>query len=50
MRDHYTKSGQGFILVYAINSRNSFEEISVQRDQILRVKGKVLPNSFKNEC
>jgi len=38
MRDQYMRTGQGFILVYAITSRSSFDEISSFRDQILRVK------------
>jgi GTPase KRas protein len=40
MRDQYMRTGQGFILVYAITSRSSFDEISSFRDQILRVKDK----------
>lgn len=38
MRDQYMRTGQGFLLVYAITSRGSFEEINQFRDQILRVK------------
>ena len=34
------RTGQGFMLVYAITSRSSFDEISSFRDQILRVKDK----------
>jgi GTPase KRas protein len=40
MRDQYMRTGQGFILVYAIISRASFDEISSFREQILRVKDK----------
>jgi GTPase KRas protein len=40
MRDGYMRTGQGFILVYAINSRSSFDEIHDFRAQILRVKDK----------
>ncbi len=40
MRDQYMRTGQGFMLVYAITSRSSFDEISSFRDQILRVKDK----------
>jgi GTPase KRas protein len=38
MRDSYMRTGQGFILVYAIDSRSSFEELHEFRSQILRVK------------
>jgi len=38
MRDQYMRSGQGFLCVYSITSRGSFEEISSFREQILRVK------------
>ncbi|KAL6055854.1 Ras GTPase [Balamuthia mandrillaris] len=38
MRDQYMRTGQGFLCVYAINSRTSFEEIISFREQILRVK------------
>lgn len=38
MRDSYMRSGQGFILTYAITSRTSFDELQEFHDQILRVK------------
>lgn len=38
MRDQYMRSGQGFLCVYSITNRDSFEEISTFREQILRVK------------
>ena len=38
MRDQYMRTGQGFILVYSITSRSSFEELPVFHNQILRVK------------
>lgn len=38
MRDQYIRSGQGFIIVYSITSRPSFENLSTFHDQILRVK------------
>jgi len=38
MRDQYMRTGQGFILTYAITSRQSYDEISQFREQILRVK------------
>jgi len=34
------RTGEGFLLVYSITSRNSFEEISTFYQQILRVKDK----------
>ena len=38
MRDQYVRTAQGFILVYSITSRHTFEELSPIRDQILRIK------------
>lgn len=38
MRDQYMRTGQGFIMVYSITSRSSFEEITSFRNQIQRVK------------
>jgi len=38
MRDQYMRTGQGFLMVYAITSRSSLEELITFRDQILRVK------------
>jgi GTPase KRas protein len=40
MRDQYMRTGQGFILVYAITSRDTFNEIVNFKDQVLRVKDK----------
>ncbi|KAG5440071.1 hypothetical protein PCK2_000583 [Pneumocystis canis] len=40
MREQYMRTGEGFLLVYSINNRNSFEEISTFQQQILRVKDK----------
>jgi len=40
MREQYMRTGEGFLLVYAINSRTSFEEVSTFYQQILRVKDK----------
>ena len=40
MREQYMRTGEGFLLVYSINSRQSFEEISTFQQQILRVKDK----------
>jgi len=38
MREQYMRTGEGFLLVYSITSRNSFEEIGTFHQQILRVK------------
>ena len=38
MRDQYMRTGQGFLMVYDITTRTSFDEISSFRSQILRVK------------
>ncbi|CCC14469.1 hypothetical protein SMAC4_09275 [Sordaria macrospora] len=38
MREQYMRTGEGFLLVFAINSRESFEEIRIYQQQILRVK------------
>jgi len=38
MRDQYMRTGQGFILVYAITSRSSFEELVGFKEQIMRTK------------
>jgi len=38
MRDQYMRSGQGFLCVYSITNRGSFDEIRMFREQILRVK------------
>jgi len=43
MRDQYMRTGEGFILVYSITSRNSFEEISSFREQINRAKDDSTP-------
>lgn len=40
MREQYMRTGEGFLLVYSITSRNSFDEISTFQQQILRVKDK----------
>jgi small GTP-binding protein len=38
LRDSYLRSGQGFLLVYAINNLPSFHEAQRLRDQILKVR------------
>ena len=40
MREQYMRTGEGFLLVYSITSRQSFDEIQVFQQQILRVKDK----------
>ena len=38
MRDLHIRPGQGFMLVYSVNSRLSFEAVISFRNRILRVK------------
>ncbi|KAF7732098.1 Ras GTPase [Apophysomyces ossiformis] len=38
MREQYMRNGEGFLLVYSITSRMSFEEITTFYEQICRVK------------
>ncbi|KAI8868547.1 ras protein, partial [Ramicandelaber brevisporus] len=38
MREQYLRAGEGFLLVYSITSRSSFEEVMTIYQQILRVK------------
>jgi len=38
LRDQYMKNGQGFILVYSVTSKLSFEHTPKLRTQILRIK------------
>jgi GTPase KRas protein len=40
MREQYMRTGEGFLLVYSITARQSFEEIMTFQQQILRVKDK----------
>ncbi|KAI8062816.1 ras family-domain-containing protein [Gilbertella persicaria] len=40
MREQYMRNGEGFLLVYSITSRMSFEEIGTFYQQISRVKDK----------
>jgi len=40
MREQYMRTGEGFLLVYSITSRQSFEEMVTFQQQILRVKDK----------
>lgn len=38
MREQYMRSGEGFLLVFALNDHSSFDEIPKFQKQILRVK------------
>eukprot|EP01121_Diplochlamys_sp_Union-15-3_P011872 TRINITY_DN3480_c0_g1_i4.p1 TRINITY_DN3480_c0_g1~~TRINITY_DN3480_c0_g1_i4.p1 ORF type:complete len:142 (-),score=29.61 TRINITY_DN3480_c0_g1_i4:66-491(-) len=38
MRDQYIRTGQGFLIVYSVAAKSSFEAVSNFREQILRVK------------
>jgi len=38
MRDQYMRAGEGFIIMYDVTRRSSFDEVTVFRDQVLRVK------------
>lgn len=38
MREMYMRTGEGFLLVYSVTSRQSFEEVASFYNQILRVK------------
>lgn len=40
MREQYMRSGEGFLLVYSITSRNSFQFVKELYQQILRTKDK----------
>lgn len=40
MREQYMRTGEGFLLIYSITSRQSFEEVMTFQQQILRVKDK----------
>eukprot|EP00727_Mastigamoeba_balamuthi_P013433 m51a1_g8712 putative ras family gtpase (216) ;mRNA; r:129182-130411 len=37
LRDQYMRAGRGFLLIYAIDSRPSFQEIPAIRDRVYRV-------------
>jgi len=40
LREVYMRGGEGFIIIYSITDRKSFQEISEFRDRTLRVKDK----------
>ena len=35
MRDQYMRTGEGFLLVFAVNNAKSFEDIGMYREQVL---------------
>lgn len=38
MRDQYMRTGEGFLIVFAVNNRKSFEDFNLYWSQIFRVK------------
>lgn len=42
MRDLYMKNGQGFVLVYSITAQSTFNDLQDLREQILRVKVRLI--------
>eukprot|EP01118_Nematostelium_gracile_P011048 TRINITY_DN3886_c0_g1_i2.p3 TRINITY_DN3886_c0_g1~~TRINITY_DN3886_c0_g1_i2.p3 ORF type:complete len:132 (+),score=42.87 TRINITY_DN3886_c0_g1_i2:531-926(+) len=38
LRDQYMKTGEGFVLVYSVTSRSSFETVTKLRTSIIRMK------------
>lgn len=42
MRDLYMKTGEGFLLVFSLTDRHTFEEISTFYNQIMRVQGETV--------
>ncbi|KAJ3444924.1 ras-like protein rasd [Anaeramoeba flamelloides] len=38
LKDSYMREGEGFLVVYAINSRNSFDEVSNLKEEITQAK------------
>eukprot|EP01089_Gocevia_fonbrunei_P009969 TRINITY_DN2243_c0_g1_i1.p1 TRINITY_DN2243_c0_g1~~TRINITY_DN2243_c0_g1_i1.p1 ORF type:complete len:186 (-),score=46.18 TRINITY_DN2243_c0_g1_i1:202-759(-) len=39
----YIRAGQGFLLVYSVTSRSSFDDINAHRDRIIKEKGATFP-------
>ena len=50
MREAYVKHGDAFLLVYAINSRESFKELNSYMEQILRERENVPIILVGNKC
>lgn len=40
MRDLYIRNGEGFVIVYGINSYQSFKDVMLMKDAICRIKRK----------
>lgn len=38
LRDQHLKDGKGFLLVFALNDKNSLEEVKQLREQIMKLK------------
>jgi GTPase KRas protein len=38
LQDHWIRQGEGFLLVYSITSRSTFEEIALLQEKILKFK------------
>ena len=47
MRDLYVKNGQGFVLVYAITSQATFNDLDEFYDRIIRIKDTELHVNLK---
>lgn len=50
MRDQYMRTGEGFLLVFALNELKSFENIQHYREQIRRVKDSEEVSTFALRC
>ena len=37
MRDQYMRTGEGFLCVFAVNNRKSFDDVSQYREQVSAV-------------
>lgn len=44
MRDQYMRTGEGFLLVFAVNNSKSFEDISMYREQVIELTNVTLVN------
>lgn len=38
MRDMYIKNGKGFVLVYSVTSRLTFNDLKEHRDHVIKIK------------